>query len=219
MVRPSGVFKQCRRPDHTGAPAVLAAGDGRRDTTAGAGQGRAVSNPDPEPTMSRPTTACIGLGANIGHPRRAVRDALDALATLPQTRLVAASRLYRSGAWGHVNQPDFVNAAAVVETELEPATLLAQLLAIERAAGRDRQGETASLRWGPRVLDLDLLLFAECVINEPGLRVPHPHLHERAFALVPLAEIAPDQSFPGHGTVAEALRLIDASGVEPISDG
>lgn len=160
--------------------------------------------------------ACIGLGANIGQPIEAVRSAFAALADLPDTQLQAASRLYRTPAWGRVDQPDFINAAAWLKTGLSPQALLLQLLDIERHAGRVRTRETASLRWGPRVLDLDLLLYGDRVINEPGLRVPHPHLHERAFALVPLAKIASDLAFPGFGSVGDALRLVDVHGVEPI---
>jgi 2-amino-4-hydroxy-6-hydroxymethyldihydropteridine diphosphokinase len=168
--------------------------------------------------MTLLTKACIGLGANIGHPQEAVRDAIEALRELPHSRLLAASRLYRTPAWGRVDQPDYVNAAALLETGLAPHALLDHLLEIERKAGRSRGGETASMRWGPRVLDLDLLLYGDRTLNQPGLRVPHPHLHERAFALVPLAEIAADAPFPGHGSVGEALRRIDVEGVEAIGD-
>lgn len=167
--------------------------------------------------MSLATNACIGVGANLGHPREAVRAAIRALGELPDSRLLAWSRLYRTPAWGRIDQPDFVNAAALLETRLDPQELLEHLLGIERKAGR-RRGETAATRWGPRVLDLDLLLYGERSVNEPGLRVPHPYLHERAFALVPLAEIAPDAPFPGHGSVGEALRRIDVAGVEAIGD-
>ena len=106
-------------------------------------------------------------------------------------------------------------------TGLGPQALLKHLLKIERKAGRSRGGEAASMRWGPRVLDLDLLLYGGQVLDLPGLRVPHPYLHQRAFALVPLAEIASSEPFPGHGTVAEALRDLDAGqpgagSVEPL---
>ncbi|MBS0569141.1 MAG: 2-amino-4-hydroxy-6-hydroxymethyldihydropteridine diphosphokinase [Proteobacteria bacterium] len=168
--------------------------------------------------MTAPVNACIGLGANIGHPRTAVQNALKALAELPDSRLVAASRLYRTAAWGRVDQPDYVNAAALVQTQLTPQALLRQLQDIERNGGRRTEHETASQRWGPCVLDLDLLLYGERTVNEPGLRVPHPWLHARAFALVPLAEIAPDAPFPGHGSVMEALRQIEVQGVEAMTD-
>jgi len=165
--------------------------------------------------MSAPVHACVGLGANLGQPGAALRAAAAALDSLPDTRLLALSRLYRTPAWGHTDQPDFVNAAALLETGLAPQALLAALLRIEREAGRER--DLDSPRWGPRVLDLDLLLYAGRMIDEPGLRVPHPHLHERAFALVPLAEIAGSEPFPGHGSVADALRGLDRAGVEALS--
>lgn len=168
--------------------------------------------------MNEVVRACIGLGANLGDPVAAVRGALRALEAIPGCRVRAVSRLYRTRAWGRLDQPDFVNAAAVLETTLAPRALLEALLATERRAGRERGGEQAAQRWGPRVLDLDLLLYGERVLDEPGLRIPHPHLHERAFALVPLAEIAADAPFPGHGSVGDALRAVDPAGVEAIAD-
>ena len=167
-------------------------------------------------TAAMPVRACIGLGGNLGDPAQALRAAFRALAALPDSRLLATSRLYRTPAWGRTDQPDYINAAALLETGLQPQALLAQLLAIERAAGRLRDGETAATRWGPRVLDLDLLLYADLTIDQFGLRVSYSHLHERAFALVPLAEIAAGEPFPGHGSVGEALRHVDAADVEPI---
>lgn len=167
--------------------------------------------------MSKPSIASIGLGANLGEPLTTLRQAVPSLAELPHTEVLAVSRFYRTPAWGQLQQPDFVNAAALLKTALSPQSLLRHLLDIERLAGRDRDRETAAMRWGPRVLDLDLLLYGDRVINEPGLRVPHPYLHERAFALVPLAEIAADQPFPGVGTVADALRGVDVRGVEAIA--
>lgn len=163
--------------------------------------------------MSTPARACVGLGGNLGRPEETLRRAAAALDALPGTRLVALSRLYRTRAWGRTDQPDFVNAAALLETALAPEALLAALLEIERQAGRERAAEE---RWGPRVLDLDLLLYGDARIERPGLRVPHPHLHERAFALVPLAEVAPEALVPGYGTVAALLRTLDTSGVEPL---
>ena len=162
-----------------------------------------------------PVHACIGLGANLGQPVEGLRRAIAALAGLPDTGLLAVSRFYRTRAWGRQDQPDFVNAAALLQTRLEPQALLDALLRIERQAGRERD---EGARWGPRVLDLDLLLYAGARIDLPGLRVPHPHLHERAFALVPLAEIAAAEPFPGHGSVGQALRQVDVQGVE-VLDG
>ncbi len=169
--------------------------------------------------MPQLTNACIGLGANLGHPRHAVRLAMQALDELPSSRVLATSRLYRTPAWGRLDQPDYINAAVLVQTCLAPQALLKHLLAIERKAGRTRGAEIASMRWGPRVLDLDLLLYGEQTINEVGLCVPHPYLHERAFALVPLAEIAPDATFPGHGSVSEALRHVDVGSIEEVVTG
>lgn len=166
--------------------------------------------------MGPEVRASIGLGANLGDPVAALRGAVHALAALPDSRLLAASRLYRTPAWGRTDQPDYVNAAVLLETRLAPEALLGRLLAIERAAGRRRDGGAAGTRWGPRVLDLDLLLYGRQQVDLPGLRVPHPHLHERAFALVPLAEIAASEPFPGHGSVGEALRRVDAAGVDAI---
>ena len=162
-----------------------------------------------------PVQACIGLGANLGRPLENLRRAATALAELPGTRLLALSRFYRTPAWGRLDQPDFVNAAALLQTRLEPRALLDALLRIERAAGRERD---AGARWGPRVLDLDLLLYGGRSIELPGLRVPHPHLHERAFALVPLAEIAASEPFPGHGRVGDALHGMDVEGIEVLED-
>ena len=163
-----------------------------------------------------PVRACIGLGGNLGDPARALRAAFHALAALPDSRLLATSRLYRTPAWGRTDQPDYVNAAALLETRLAPQVLLAQLLAIERAAGRLRDGEAAAARWGPRVLDLDLLLYADITIDQPGLRVPHPHLHERAFALLPLLEAWPAAIIPGIGPARECAGVMAADGIEPL---
>ena len=154
----------------------------------------------------------IGLGSNLADPRAQVERALQTLAALPRTTLARRSRLYRSAPWGRADQPEFVNAVAALRTELSPRELLDALLAIERAAGRARD----ATRWGPRVLDLDILLFGDRVIDEPGLHVPHPHLHERAFVLLPLAEIAADMIVPGRGRVDELAQRIDAAQCRPL---
>ncbi|MCW0451859.1 2-amino-4-hydroxy-6-hydroxymethyldihydropteridine diphosphokinase [Xanthomonas sacchari] len=160
-----------------------------------------------------PVQACIGLGGNLGDAAATLRAALAALDTLPQTRLLRASQLYRSPAWGREDQPDFINAAALVSTTLPAPELLQALLDLEHRHGRQRlPGE----RWGPRTLDLDLLLYAEAVIDLPGLQVPHPFLHERAFVLLPLAEIAADAVIPGHGTVRDVRDRIETGGIVPI---
>lgn len=163
--------------------------------------------------MSGGTIAVIGLGANVGEAAATVREALRALDGLPSTRLLQASPLYRTPAWGKTDQPDFINAAALLRTSLAARTLLDDLLEIERHFGRDRE---AGVQWGPRTLDLDLLLYGNAVIDEPGLKVPHPHLHERAFALLPLARIAPDLQVPGRGRVADLVQAVDTSGCVPL---
>ncbi|MGY4516000.1 2-amino-4-hydroxy-6-hydroxymethyldihydropteridine diphosphokinase [Lysobacter sp. HA18] len=158
--------------------------------------------------MSAPVEAYIGLGANIGDAASTIRLAFEQLDACDGIDVTARSSLYRTPAWGVTEQPDFINAVAKVATALTPQQLLATLLRLERDAGRDR---CTALRWGPRELDLDLLLYGDVVIEEDGLRVPHPHLHERAFVLVPLAEVARALVVPGHGPVA-ALRERVATG-------
>lgn len=158
----------------------------------------------------------VGLGANLGDAAAAVGAAIAALARIPDTRLVRASRLYRTPAWGVIDQPDFINAVALVDTAREPLALLDDLLAIERDAGRDR---SATARWGPRALDLDLLLYGDRTLDAPGLRVPHPHLHERAFVLVPLLEIAPDACIPGLGPARDRVTAMETAGVQALTYG
>lgn len=163
--------------------------------------------------MTGPVIAFVGLGGNLGDAVATLRSAVQALADLPQTRLLQASSLYRTPAWGLQQQPDFINGVAMLDTQLDPRALLEALLGVERDFGRDRE---AGSRWGPRTLDLDLLLYGNAVIGEPGLQVPHPHLHERAFALVPLLEIAPDILIPGQGRARDALSSLDISAIEPL---
>ena len=157
------------------------------------------------------TPAFVALGANIGAPAAQVRSAVEALASIAETRLAAVSSLYRSAAVGYTDQPDFINAVAKVETTLPPRALLDALLAIERRFGRERAFQNA-----PRTLDLDLVLYDEIEVHEPGLTIPHPRMHERAFVMVPLAEIAPDQTVPGRGRVRELARSVDSASVTRI---
>ena len=159
------------------------------------------------------TVAWIGLGANLGDAAATVRAAIAALDELPASRLQQASRLYATPAWGNQDQPPFVNAVAALDTGLEADALLQAMLALEQRFGRVRD---PAVQWGPRALDLDLLLFGAQVLDQPGLQVPHPYLHERAFVLVPLAEIAPELAIPGHGRVQDAVMRVDACGIAPI---
>ena len=163
--------------------------------------------------MNADTIALVGLGGNVGDAAATLRHAFKDMDALPHTRLVRASKLYRSRAWGRTEQPDFVNAVAMLETGLGARELLDALLGIEHDAGRERHADE---RWGPRILDLDLLLYGDAVIDEPGLHVPHPHLHERSFALVPLVEIAPDGMIPGIGCARAALDAMESSDSEAI---
>lgn len=163
--------------------------------------------------MTVPVVAFVGLGGNLGEVAATLRAATSALARLPGTRLLRASRLYRTPAWGLQQQPDFINGVAALETSLAPRELLDALLRIEREFGRERDH---GLRWGPRSLDLDLLLHGDAVVEQAGLRLPHPHLHERAFALVPLLEIAADILIPGQGSAQDALSRLDTSAIEVI---
>lgn len=164
--------------------------------------------------MSEVQRAFVGLGGNLGDVETTLVEALWAIDGLPQTSIRAQSALYRSKPWGRGDQPDFLNGAVELQTRMTPRVLLEHLLAIEERFGRVRAKED---RWGPRTLDLDLLVFGEEVIAEPGLRVPHPRLHERAFVLVPLAEIAPSLHIVGQGKVSDLLAQVDASGVEAVS--
>lgn len=163
--------------------------------------------------MDRPVRACIGLGANLGDAQGNVLQAIEALRSVPGVLSVQPSRLYRTPAWGRVDQPDFINACACFQTTLSPLALLDALQAIENAHGRVR---LPGQHWGPRTLDLDLLLYGDAVIDDPRLTVPHPWMHQRAFVLVPLSEIAPEAVIAGIGTVTEALARIETGEVRPI---
>ncbi|MFT4257574.1 MAG: 2-amino-4-hydroxy-6-hydroxymethyldihydropteridine diphosphokinase [Pseudoxanthomonas sp.] len=171
--------------------------------------------------------AFVGLGANLGDAAATLHAALRELDVLPQTRLRRASRLYRTPAWGGVlhegkPQPDYLNAVAEVTTRLTARELLDGLLAIERRHGRDRRREQ---RWGPRTLDLDLLLHGDAQIDDAsmeagGLRVPHPLMHRRAFVLLPLLEIAPEAVIPGFGPARNAVSALETgelSNIVPLS--
>ena len=156
--------------------------------------------------------AFIALGSNLQDPAEQVRAGFAAIAALPSTTLTAQSSLYRSAPVGYADQPDFINAVAGVTTALAPRALLDALLAIEH-----RHGRTRGFLNSPRTLDLDLLLYDDQKLDQPGLTIPHPRMHERGFVLAPLAEIAPQCVIPGRGTVVDLLRTIDASGVTQLA--
>jgi 2-amino-4-hydroxy-6-hydroxymethyldihydropteridine diphosphokinase len=147
------------------------------------------------------TRAYVGLGANLGDRSAMLRAALEQLAAEPGVSLVAVSSVRETDPVGPVDQPRFLNAAAALDTELSPRELLDRLLGIERRLGRMREGP----RFGPRTIDLDLLLYGEERLDEPSLELPHPRLHERLFALEPLFELDPSLVVPGHGALSEII--------------
>lgn len=151
----------------------------------------------------------LALGTNLGDRRANLRAALEGLT--PEVRLLAESKFYEAKAWGVEEQPSFLNMAVKAETELGPAELLAYLKRLETKLGR-----TETFRWGPRLIDIDILLYDELVLETPELTIPHPGLHQRAFVLVPLEEIAANAIHPAIGqTVHALLQAVDRSGVEP----
>jgi len=148
--------------------------------------------------------AYIGLGANVGPREVTLLRAVDLLAEADDVEMLAVSQLRETDPVGIVDQPRFLNGAAQIETSLSPRALLELLLRIEQSLGRVREE-----RWGPRTVDLDLLAYGDLTVDEPGLRVPHPRLHERRFALEPLAELDPELIVPGLGSVSAALAALD----------
>jgi 2-amino-4-hydroxy-6-hydroxymethyldihydropteridine diphosphokinase len=150
------------------------------------------------------TLAYVGLGANLGPREITLLRAVDLLAETEGVDVRAVSRLRETEPVGVAEQPLFLNGAVALDTSLSPRELLDRLLEIERGLGRVRE-----LRWGPRVVDLDLLVYGDRQVEEPGLRVPHPRLHERRFALEPLAELDPELDVPGLGRVEDALAALD----------
>ena len=143
--------------------------------------------------------AYIGLGSNLNSPDRQLADAFELLAGIPDTQLISQSSLYRSAPFGGIEQPDFVNAGAALLTRLEPMPLLRELQRIESDRGRVR----SDLHWGPRTLDLDLLVYSDVQMNASDLIIPHPGIAERNFVLLPLREVAPGISIPGLGLVSK----------------
>jgi 2-amino-4-hydroxy-6-hydroxymethyldihydropteridine diphosphokinase len=160
------------------------------------------------------SVAYVGIGSNLDDPERQVQSAIEAVRRMPHSRLLRVSRLFRTPPWGRAEQPAFVNAAVAVATGLAPRELLDALLAIERERGRYRDGT----RWGPRVIDLDILLYGDLSVDEEGLRIPHPHIAERAFVLLPLADIDAGLRVPGHGSVRDLLDRVDSQGCVPVAE-
>jgi 2-amino-4-hydroxy-6-hydroxymethyldihydropteridine diphosphokinase len=148
--------------------------------------------------------AYVGLGANLGKKEETLRQAVALLAAADGVDVLAVSELRETDPVGVVDQPRFLNGAVAIETTLPPRELLDSLLRIERELGRVRGEE----RWGPRTVDLDLLLYGDQIVDEPGLRVPHPRIHERRFVLEPLAELDPELEIPGLGRVSEVLAAL-----------
>jgi 2-amino-4-hydroxy-6-hydroxymethyldihydropteridine diphosphokinase len=156
------------------------------------------------------TEAALSLGANLGDRAAAIREALARLEDGDAVRVTAASSFYETAPWGDLDQPPFLNVCALVETRLSARALLERCLAVEAALGRDRE---KSRRWGPRLIDLDVLYWGDARVEEPGLSLPHPRMFERAFVMIPLAEIAPDRVVAGRN-VAEAAAALGAEGIE-----
>ncbi|MBA3374811.1 MAG: 2-amino-4-hydroxy-6-hydroxymethyldihydropteridine diphosphokinase [Gaiellaceae bacterium] len=148
--------------------------------------------------------AYVGLGGNLGPTEVTLLRAVDLLAVEPGIEILAVSQLRETDPIGTADQPTFLNGAVALETTLGPRELLDALLRVEQELGRVRGGE----RWGPRTIDLDLLVYGDEIVQEPGLRVPHPRLHERRFALEPLVELEPELEIPGSGRAAELLKKV-----------
>ena len=157
--------------------------------------------------------AYIGIGSNLQKPAQQVETAFAELDSMPSSRLVARSSLYRSAPLGGVEQPEFVNAVAAILTQLDAQALLAELKRIERKRGRENDAR----RWGPRVLDLDILVYSDHLIEEQGLTVPHAGIGERNFVLLPLREIAPELKVPGLGRVAGLPVNLNEPAIERIA--
>jgi 2-amino-4-hydroxy-6-hydroxymethyldihydropteridine diphosphokinase len=159
------------------------------------------------------TDAYIGLGSNLDDPEKQLRKAVSSLQQLPDTTIVRVSSFYQTKPVGPEDQPDYINAVALLKTGLTARQLLEHMQAIENSHGRIRD-----LRWGSRTLDLDLLLYGSDIINDDDLTVPHPEMHKRGFVLFPLYEIAPDISIPGHGSATELLQSVNTGDVEKLTE-
>lgn len=159
------------------------------------------------------TAAYIGLGSNQNNPRKQIYTAVRALERLPGSRLIHTSSIYSSKPVGPQDQPDYLNAVSQLETELAPHELLTALQSIENEQGRKR-----NRHWGPRTIDLDILLYGDQIIDTENLVVPHPEMHRRGFVLVPLAELNPSLHIPGHGSIGRLLEQVRTEDIIPCDD-
>jgi len=151
-------------------------------------------------------TAYLGLGSNLGDSLKALRRAIQCLDNLPHSRVLTTSAAYRTAPWGVTDQPDFFNAVVALQTRLDPLRLLGHTQMVEKNLGR-----VATRHWGERVIDIDILLYGQHLIATPELTIPHPWMHERAFVLLPLLEIAPDVSIPGRGLARDLHNKLPTS--------
>lgn len=159
--------------------------------------------------------AYVGIGSNLDDPAAQVRGAVEELALLPDTILAACSSLYGSKPMGPRDQPDYVNAVVALDTLLSAEDLLRELQRIEELQGRERGGE----KWGPRIIDLDLLMYGKRVIDTDNLRLPHPGMHERDFVIIPLAEIAGNVNIPGHGLLTTLINKVENHALRKLVTG
>ncbi len=164
-------------------------------------------------SLTTDSHAFVALGSNLENPIQHILQAFDELAKLPASRLLVYSSLYRSAPVGRLDQPDFINAVALIETALSPQTLLKALLTIEQQHGRIRESLNA-----PRTLDLDILMVDDLQCTENNLTLPHPRMHKRAFVLQPLMEISPDCQIPGQGTIAQLLAACSEQRLEQVQE-
>jgi len=157
--------------------------------------------------------AWLGLGSNLHGPADQLRTAFGKLSQIDGIEVLKVSGFYRTPPWGDEQQDDFINAVAQIETSLAPAPLLRALQSVENAMGRSRSGR----RWGPRVIDIDLLLYGDLQLRTEELELPHPRMHERAFVLVPLCELDAGLRIPGRGVAGEILQTLDCSGIYAVN--
>ncbi|MCY6380330.1 2-amino-4-hydroxy-6-hydroxymethyldihydropteridine diphosphokinase [Hoeflea prorocentri] len=159
-----------------------------------------------------PISCALGLGGNIGEPKRSMAQALRSLDQMDLIHVRDVSRLYRTPPWGKTDQAWFFNSCALIETYMQPHALLDACLSVERELKRERRE-----RWGPRIIDIDVLTYSNRSVHEEGLTIPHPHMHERAFVLLPLLDIAPDLAVAGK-RIAEWVAEADSAGIEAVSE-